>query len=221
MEFDTTVITRNAGLLGQGLVLTLWITGASLLAGMALGLPIAAARMHPRAIAQRAARAYIAFFRTTPELVLIFWAYFCLPPIFGLRLSAPVSGILSLSLVCGAYMAEIFRAGVESVPRGQVEAGRALGLSSLAIWITILLPQAVRRMMPALLNYLTELLKNSTLLAGIGVAELAYQAYTLGAMTYRYMELLSSIAIIFFIVIFPLSLAARGVESRMARRTGH
>jgi ABC-type amino acid transport system permease subunit len=177
--------------------------------------------MRPHGIAHHAARAYLAFFRTTPELVLIFWAYFCLPPIFGLRLSAPVSGIVALSLVCGAYMAEIFRAGIEAVPRGQVEAACSLGLSSLAIWVTILLPQAVRRMMPAFLNYLTELLKNSTLLAGIGVAELAYQAYTLGAMTYRYMELLTSIAVIFFIVILPLSLAARGVESWMARRTGH
>jgi polar amino acid transport system permease protein len=87
-------------------------------------------------------------------------------------------------------------------------------------WLRVLLPQAVRRMVPAFLNYLTEVLKNSTLLAGIGVAELAYQAYTLGAMTFRYLELFTVVGVLFFALIFPLSLLTRWREAGLARQRG-
>lgn len=221
MTFDWTAVTGNAGLLVQGLVMTLKITGVALLAGLAGGLLLCGLRLARRRVLRDFARGYVAFFRITPELVLIFWAYFCLPPLLGLSLSAFACGTGVLALVAAAYLAEIFRAGIESVGRGQVEAARALGLGWLPLWLRILLPQAVRRMMPAFLNYVTEILKNSTLLAGIGVAELAFQAYTLGAQTFRYLELLSAIAVLFFVVIFPISLLVRLREAAMQRRTGH
>ena len=218
MDFDWRVITSNLPLLAQGLAVTLVIAGVALAAGAVLGLAVCAARLQRWRLPRLLARGYIAVFRITPELVLIFWVYFCFPPIFDLRLSAWTSGTLALTLVAAAYMAEIYRAGIESVPVGQVEAAQSLGLPTWVIWLRILLPQAVRRMMPAFINYLTELLKNSTLLAGIGVAELAYQAYTLGAQTYRYMELLSAVAVAFFVVIFPISLLARGHGGALAKR---
>jgi His/Glu/Gln/Arg/opine family amino acid ABC transporter permease subunit len=220
MDFDFSVIRSNAGLLIDGLYMTLLITVISAVIGMLFGLVVCFGRLRDRGVAYHAARSYITFFRTTPELALIFWAYFCLPAVLDIRFSGLASGIAALALVCAAYMAEIYRAGIEAVPRGQIEAAHALGLPALAIWIKVLLPQALRRMTPALLNYLTELMKNSTLLAGIGVAELAYQAYTLGAETYRYMEFLSSIAVLFFLVIFPLSMTARITEARLTQRAG-
>src|SRR5262245_22339836 len=118
MEFDLTVLTSNAGALASGLWLTLAITAMALVGGMAIGLPVCLCRMRERGVANRLARSYITFFRITPELMLIFWTYFCLPAVVDLRISGVASGTLALALVCGAYMAEIYRAGIEAVPRG-------------------------------------------------------------------------------------------------------
>jgi His/Glu/Gln/Arg/opine family amino acid ABC transporter permease subunit len=217
MTFDWSVVTNNYSVLLMGLRTTLAITFVTLGTGAILGLLLCAARISPIRSLSTASKLYIAFFRITPELVLIFWAYFCLPPIFGLMLTDWFAGTLALIFVAGAYLAEIYRAGIEAVPRGQVEGAKALGLGTFAIWVTILLPQAIRQMAPAFLNYFTEALKNSTLLAGVGVAELSYQAYTLGAMSYRYLELFTAVAALFFLVITPISVMTRVWEDRLAR----
>ncbi|MGE4247747.1 MAG: amino acid ABC transporter permease [Parvibaculaceae bacterium] len=214
---DWHVVIANMDLLLQGLKNTLHITIAVTIIGVIAGMALCVMRRATSRWLAAAAKAYIAFFRITPELALIFWAYFCLPPLFGLMLSGWLSGTLALGLVAAAYFAEIYRAGIESIARGQWEAGEALGLNRSAVWIKVVLPQALRRMIPALVNYLTEIIKNSTLLAGVGVAEMAYQAYTLGAQTFRYVELLSSIAMLFFIIIFPISLYSRRIERKMVR----
>jgi His/Glu/Gln/Arg/opine family amino acid ABC transporter permease subunit len=220
MSFEWTVIWSHWDALLRGFGMSLAITLVALAIGVALGLVLCASRLSGRRGVAGPARGYVTFFRITPEMVLIFWAYFCLPPLFDLRLSAWLSGTLALGLVAAAYLAEIFRAGIEAVPRGQIEAAKALGLGPVPRWLRILLPQAIRRMAPAFLNYLTEILKNSTLLAGIGVAELAYEAYTLGAMTYRYLELFTAIGVLFFAIIFPLSLLTRWREAELARQRG-
>jgi His/Glu/Gln/Arg/opine family amino acid ABC transporter permease subunit len=163
MSYDWTVVSGNSSLLASGLAVSLAITVLSLVAGALLGLAVCAVRLSRFRFARMVATGYINFFRIVPEMVLIFWAYFCLPPIFDLRLSAWLSGTLALALVAAAYLAEIYRAGIEAVPKGQVDAARALGLGMLPLWFLVLLPQAVRRMTPAFLNYSTEVLKNSTL----------------------------------------------------------
>ena len=201
--------------------MTLYLLAISLVTGVALGLLACLGSLRRRGIIYIFSRIYVDFFRTTPEMALIFWAYFCLPPIFNIRMSAMSTGIVALSLVAGAFLAEIFRAGVQAVPSGQIEASEALGIPPLHRWLKILLPQATRRMLPAFINYLTELLKLTTLLSAIAVYELSYQAYTLSAQTFRYVEFLTAIAIIYFIIIFPISLAARQLEAHVLRRTGY
>jgi His/Glu/Gln/Arg/opine family amino acid ABC transporter permease subunit len=220
MTFDWSPVTNNYTALLTGLRMTLMITAASLGAGAILGLLLCAARLSAFSWLVTASKFYITFFRITPELVLVFWAYFCLPPIFGLMLTDWLAGTLALIFVAGAYLAEIYRAGIEAVPRGQVEAARALGLGTIALWTTVLLPQAIRHMAPAFLNYFTEALKNSTLLAGVGVAELSYQAYTLGAISYRYLELFTAVGALFFFVIAPISIATRVWEGWLAQSRG-
>ena len=220
MEFDRKVLIDYFPDLASGLLITLKITFISLFAGTILAIVLCVARLRGQGVLYKLARVYIEYFRTTPEMILIFWVYFCLPPIFHIKISAMASGILALSCVCGAFMAEILRAGIEAVPRGQIDACRSLSLPSWIVWTKIILPQAVRWMMPALINYFTELMKNSTLLAGIGAAELAYQAYTIGSITYRYLELLSAVAIGYFIIIFPISTFARYVEFKLLKSTG-
>lgn len=218
MDFDYHVLVRYYPMLLDGLVTTLIITVLALAGGAVLGLGLCVASLRRRGVLYRLARGYVDLLRTVPEMVLIFWVYFCLPPLFGLTLSGLTSGTLALGLVAAAYLGEIFRAGVESIPKGELEAARALALPTYPRWRFLILPQAVRRMMPAFVNYFTEILKNSALLSAIGVAELAYQASTLGAQTFRYMEFLSAIAVAFFLVILPLSLYARRAEARRARR---
>ena len=220
MEFDHFVLLRYYPILLEGLLMTVIAIGISLGIGIVLGLLACLGSLLGRGTAHHVARAYVHLFRATPELVLIFWVYFCLPPILDIRLSALASGVLALSVVTGAYLAEIFRAGVLAVPRGQVEAAHALAIPGYYRWRHVILPQAVRRMMPAFVNYFTELLKHTTLLAGIGVTELTYQAYTLGAQTFRYLEFLTAIAIAYFLVIFPMSLYVRRTEVKLVERTG-
>jgi ABC-type amino acid transport system permease subunit len=139
----------------------------------------------------------------------------------NVRMSSMMTGTLALALVAGAFLSEIFRAGIEAIERGQIEAARALGIPIFYRWRRILLPQALRRMMPALINYFTELLKLTTLLSAIAVQELAYKAYSLGAQTYRYVEMLSAVAVIYFLLILPISLLARYSEKVMLRKKGH
>ncbi len=217
MTYDWHVLVQYHLMLLEGLQVTILITLIALGMGLVLGLGLCAASLRRRGRLYLCARAYIDLLRTVPEMVLIFWVYFCFPPLLNWTLSGVASGTLALSLVAAAYLSEILRAGIESLPKGQTDAAHALGLSLYARWRLIILPQAVRRMMPAFVNYLTELLKNSTLLSAIGVGELVYQASTAGAQTFRYMEFLSAIGIGFFLVIFPLSLYVRQTESRRSR----
>lgn len=221
MEFDHHVLVRYYPLLVDGMWVTLSVVATALGIGIVLGLIACIGSLRRFGVVYRVSRAYVNFFRTTPEMALIFWVYFCLPPILDVRMSGITAGTLALSLVAGAFLAEIFRAGVQAIPRGQIEAAEALAIPTYHRWRKIIMPQAVRRMMPAFINYLTELLKTSTLLAAIAVSELAYQAYTLGAQTYRYVEFLSAIAVVFFLIIFPISLYARRAEARLVQRTGN
>jgi His/Glu/Gln/Arg/opine family amino acid ABC transporter permease subunit len=221
MNFDYHVLLNNWPLLIDGMWMTLFIVVVATAGGAAIGLVACIGSLRRRGIVYGVTRAYVDFFRTTPEMALIFWVYFCLPPLLDLRLSAVAGGTLALTLVAGAFLGEIFRAGVQAVPRGQIEAADALGVPALHRWGRIILPQAMRRMMPAFINYLTELLKLTTLLSAIAVYELSYQAYSLGAQTFRYVEFLSAIAVIYFLIIFPISSLARFAERRIARRTGN
>ena len=197
--------------------MTILITLVALVLGIVLGLIICGMRLSENAVARRFALLYIDFFRNTPEMVLIFWVYFCVPPLFDIRLSAFWSGTIALSLVSGAYMAEIFRAGIESISRGQIEAAYALGLRFYPRWTAIILPQALRRMIPAIVGYFTELLKNTGLLSAIGVTELVYESSTLGAQTFRYLEFFTFTAILYFATIYPISILMRRLEGAAGR----
>ena len=214
MDFRFGVVLSNYPPLLEGVLLTLWAAAVALTIGVALGALGCAVRLSGRPYLDRVARGYVLFFRTTPEMVLIFWGYFCVPYLFNLKVSGFWTGSIVLGLVAAAYFTEIFRAGVQAVPRGQIEGTLALGLRRYPRWRFVILPQALRLMVPPLVNYFTELLKNTTLLSSIGVAELALQAYLLGGQTYRYVEFLSAIALVYFAIIFPLSMASRRLERR-------
>lgn len=219
MDLNFDIVLQNLPALWNGVRITLSAFAISLSIGLPLGILLCGMRLRRTGWLAGFARGYITVFRTIPEMVLIFWMFYCLPPLLGFRVSGLWSGSLALGLVGGAYLAEIFRGGVQSLAKGQWEAAKALALPRFTIWVGIVIPQAARLSIPPFINYLTELLKGTTLLATIGVADLALQSYVLGAQTFRYFEFLTAIALVYFAIIFPIARFAEHVERRLAVAT--
>jgi ABC-type amino acid transport system permease subunit len=127
---------------------------------------------------------------------------------------------VALSLFAGAVLAEVFRAGIQAVPLGQIQAAKSLGLSEFRVWYSVVLPQALRLMIPAFILVIADLVKMSGLLAAIGVSELVYEASVLSGNSFRYFEFFTVIGIVYFIIIFPTSMLARRLDARfVAQRT--
>lgn len=215
MSFDTAFVFTALPILFQGLATTLILVCASLAIGVAIGILGCYGKLLGGGALGWMAHIYVGVFRSLPETVLIFWIYFCGPLVLDVRLSAMGSGILALSLMSGAYLTEIFRSGVQSVPRGQIDAARSLGLGPYRRVRHIVAPQAFVTMLPTFIGFVTILLKNSALVSAIGLGELFYRAMTLSATTYKYFEIYTAVGVMYFAIIFPLSLLSQAFERRI------
>ena len=162
--------------------------------------------------------AYVEIFRCTPLLVQIIWFYYAFPVVIGVDIPAHVAATMVLSLYTGAFYAEIVRGGVNSIERGQWDAGQALGLRRLQLLRLVILPQAVRRMIPPFMNQSIIQLKNTSLVSTIAVADLLYEGQMIAAATYRPLEVYTMVALVYFAVLFPLTLGAQWIERRLARQ---
>src|SRR5262245_61373578 len=163
-------------------------------------------------------RAYVELFRNTPLLIQIFIVYFGLPQI-GLRLSPLLSGLSALTLYAAAYNAELFRAGLEAVPRGQHEAARSTGLTGVQTARYVVVPQALRICLPALGNNLVSLVKNSSLVSTIGMVELMFVANDISFNNFRSFEIYGAAAALYVVLVLTLTRALARLEARLA--TGH
>jgi polar amino acid transport system permease protein len=197
-----------------GIPLTLAITAGAFLLGTVAALPMAVIRLARVPLAAPAVVVWIEFFRTTPPLIHIVWAYYVLPVLFGLRLSALAVVILALAANASAQMAEIFRAGLQAVPRGQSEAGMVLGLNAWQRLFDVVLPQAVRLIMAPTANATVSLLKDSSLAALIAVPELMNRGQILATQNFRPLEVLTLVAVLYFVMTWPLALFAGALERR-------
>lgn len=215
-KFEFDVVWRNLGFLLSGVEVTLIVTLAALSSGMVLGLLIALARMSPRRWLQAPAIAYIELFRNTPALIQLMWVYYCLPILTGLEMNAATSATLALAVNGAAYIAEIIRGGIQSIDRGQVEAARTLGMSYPQTMRRIVLPQAFRRMIPPFVNETVSILKFSSLVSVLGVADLTYQATVLSTTSFRPIEIFTFIAMVYLVLCTALSYFARRLELRLA-----
>jgi polar amino acid transport system permease protein len=215
-QWDFTPVFANAPLLAQGLLNTLKVTGTALVFGVALGLVLALLRLSARRALAWPAGLIIEVFRTTPPLVQLFWFFFALPLLIGLEMTPFVAAALTFSIQSAAFFAEVFRAGIVSIERGQWEAAHAIGMSHRQALRRIILPQAVKRMIPAFMERSIELMKTTTLVATISYADLLFAANEVAQKTFRPLETFTVAALIYFIVIFAVSLAARGIERRLA-----
>lgn len=201
----------------DGLWLTLEITAAGLLIGALLGLLLALLKASRSLALRLPANIFIDFFRTTPFLVQVLWIYFVLPYLIGRDIEAVTAGILALGLNASAFMAEIFRTGIAAVGSGQRDAGRVLGLSRAQILRYVVLPQAVRITLPAMIATAIQVLKSTSYLAAIGVLELTYRATIITQNSGRYLEVFSVAGAIYIVVIVALILLLGLVEKHLAR----
>ena len=201
------------GLLIEGLMVTFRITAWSLVLAMVLGLVTALLRLSDSFIARIVARGYLELIRNTPLLVQIFFLYFVLAPIFGF--SRFFAAVLALSLFEGAYVSEIFRAGIVSIHRGQWEAAYSLGLNAYHQYRYIVLPQAIRRILPPLTSQAISLIKDSALVSTIAVYDLTMQGRAIIADTFLTFEIWFTIAAIYLIITVALSLVVNIMENRL------
>jgi len=215
-QWDFAPVFANADLLWQGLMGTMAITGTALAFGLPLGLALALGRLSPRRWLAWPAGFVIEFFRTTPPLVQLFWFFFALPILIDIRMTPFLAAAITFSIQSSAFFAEVFRAGIVSIERGQWEAARAIGMKRPQAMRRIILPQAVKRMIPAFTERAIELMKTTTLVATVSYADLLYQANELAQKTFRPIEIFTATALIYFVVIFGLSLIVQAVERRWA-----
>ncbi len=212
------VVFENLPFLLRGLGMTCIATVLAMTVGLVVGLVVALMRLSPWRLLRAPASFFTEVFRTTPLLVQIVWVFTVLPLTTGIMLSPFVSGLVALGLNVAAFMAEIYRAGITSVSRVQAQAGLALGMTRFQTMKRIVLPQAVRRIVPPTASMWVGLFKDTSLLAAIGVTEVMYQARVLAADTFRPLEIFTVTALIYFLLTYPQSIAANHLYKRFRVR---
>jgi polar amino acid transport system permease protein len=203
------------GPLLEGLAVTFKITGISLLLAFAVGLVTAFFRLSRSPLARIVARVYLEVARNTPLLVQLFFIYFVLAPVLGI--DRFTSAVLALSFFEGAYASEIFRAGIVSIHRGQWEAAFSIGLTTAATYRLVVLPQAIRRVLPPLTSQAVSLIKDSALVSTIAVYDLTMRGQAVIAETYLTFEIWLTVAAIYIVVTATLSLTVWYMEKRLDR----
>lgn len=217
-KFSFDIIWENIDVFISGLLITLQITGISIVLGFLLGTFVAILRLSRNFVLSKVTAAYVEFFRCTPVLVQLVWIFFVLPIILGIELTSFISSIIALTLYVGAIYGEAFRSGIQGIAKDQVDAAVALGLSPAQRMRYVILPQAVRIVIPVLLSNSISLFKESSLVSTVGMNDLMYNGRILSATTYRPIEILTTVAIIYFLVAFPVTLITRKLEVRLAKK---
>ena len=217
MKFN--VIWQNLPYLLQGLELTLKISVTVIIGGSLLGIFIGVLRSSSIRVLRIIATVYIEYIRGTPLLVVLFMVYFAIPPVTGIRFPAYQAATIGFIVFIAAYIAEDVRSGLNSVPKGQIEAGQSTGLNTGQVLIFIVLPQAIRRMIPTFFNQFVRSTKFTSVASIIGVIELTGAAGIINAREFIPLEAYLSIAITYFTICYTLSLVGRYLNKRLAVKT--
>lgn len=207
----------NLQFMAAGLGLTVSLAVSAILISVALGIALALAALSGSRLLRGVSRVYIECFRAIPLLVLLLWVYYGLPVISGLQFGAFTAGVISLALSDSAFEAEVFRAGIQAVPKGQREAAYSLGLSRGYTFRFIVFPQAIRTILPALGNQFVYVLKMSSLVSVIGLQELTRRANELNVTEYRPLEIYSLLVLEYLVLILITSWGVRRLEARLNR----
>ncbi|WP_353816574.1 amino acid ABC transporter permease [Agromyces sp. SYSU T00266] len=214
-DFDWNVVTSNFPRLLEGLGVTIQITLIVIVLSMILAVPVALMRMSNIDIVRWIAQGYIELFRCTPLLVQLFWVYYALPTLTGITIPGFISAVIALTANLTAFMAEALRSGFQAVPVEQIEAGKMLRLSSWQRIRYIIIPQALRQQLPVILSLNISLFKDTALVSTIAVADLMFTANKIASESYRALEILTTAALMYFVIAFPVSLILSRIERNM------
>ncbi|MCX7384339.1 MAG: amino acid ABC transporter permease [Alphaproteobacteria bacterium] len=216
-EWSFDFLWRYRWLFVTGIEVTLAYTAGTIILGLLLGLAVGIARLSKSRLVNWPLIGFIEAFRCTPILVQIVWFYYALPVILGIQIPAIAAATMVLTFYTAAFYAEIFRGGIISIEPGQWDAARALGLSRWQVMRQVILPQAVKRMIPPFMNQSIIQLKNTSLVSTIAVPDLLYQGQLITADTYRPLETYTIVALIYFVLLFPATIFAQWYERRLTK----
>jgi polar amino acid transport system permease protein len=216
-RWDFSSVLANSDALLAGAAGTLRIFAICLVLGLALGLPIGLGRYSGNRWLNAPAAAFVEFFRNTPVLVQILWFYFALPILVPFEIAPLAAAALGISLNSAAFSAEIYRGGIQSIEPGQWDGARALGMTWTQAMRRIVLPQAIKRMVPALTNRAIEIFKMTTLASAIAYTELLQQGKLIASLNFNPIEAYTAVAIIFFVCLWPLVQFSYFIERRLRR----
>jgi polar amino acid transport system permease protein len=217
-QFRWDVIPNNLDFLMSGFQMTLIISATALFFAMIGGLLLALVDMSRYLAVRAIGLALGEVIRNTPILVQLLWVYYVLPIVFNIRISSLAAILIGLSVYMAAFMSEVYRSGIQAVPKGHREAAQVLGLTPFQSFRRIVLPQAIRFTLPPLASNFVQLIKFSSLGAVISVTEITRRGMELSSSTFRPLEIFSFIAVVYFFICWPLSMAIRIWEHRLAQR---
>jgi glutamine transport system permease protein len=211
-------ITAALPMLLKGLQVTLYIFVIAIILGFLIGLVIALFRLAPVKILNWIAKVYVDAIRGTPFIVQLFFIYFGVNSLQVISLNSTTAGIITVAINAGAYFAEIIRAGIQSIDKGQTEAARSIGFTGAQTMRYVVLPQAFRRMLPTITNQSIISLKDTSLLSVIGIADLTQQGQIQASATFEAFKIWLAVGIIYFIIIYLLTMLANFIERRIQLR---
>lgn len=214
--WDFAILGKYSHLFWTGIGWTIAYTVGTVVLGTILGLLVGILRLSSWRLVNWILIAYIEIFRCTPLLVQIIWFYYAFPVVIGINIPAHVAAVSVLTLYGAAFYAEIFRGGIESLERGQWDAAKAIGLRPWPTLRLVILPQALKRMLPPYVNQSITQLKNTSLVSVIAVPDIVYNATLINADTYRPLEVYTVVALVYFAMLFPITLLARRLERGMS-----
>jgi len=216
-KWDFTFLELYGPLLLKGLYGMFFLAATISIAGLVVGVVIGAARASNIKILRLIGTCYVELFRNTPSMVQLLWLFYALPILTGLQVKPFAAAAIGFSLYTGAYMAEIFRSGIQSIEKGQWAAGRALGFSYIQQMRYLIMPQAVRRMLPALTNQLIDVVKLTSIASIIAYPEVVYYAKLIAETEYRPIEAYTSAAVLFSVILIPMAYLSLAIERRLKR----
>ncbi len=215
-EFRFDIVWNNFPLLMEGVETTILLSLITMVLGTVIGLCVAIVRLKARKIFALPLIIYVEVFRGTPGLIQIVWIYYCLPIVTGLQLDAFASLVIAMALNIGSYLSEVFRAGIQAVNKGHIEAAAALGFRPGQITRRVVVPQAAYRMIPAIGNVFVSAIKLSSLCSVLGMAELMYQGQIIIANFFRPIEVFTIVALIYLAMAYTTSLFMMYLEWKFA-----
>lgn len=212
------IISAALPMLFKGLQVTLYIFVIAIILGFIIGLLVALLRLAPNKILNWIAKIYVDAIRGTPFIVQLFFIYFGVNSLQIISLNSTTAGIVTVAINAGAYFAEIIRAGIQSIDKGQTEAARSIGFTGAQTMRYVVLPQAFRRMLPTITNQSIISLKDTSLLSVIGIADLTQQGQIQASATFEAFKIWLAVGVIYFIIIYLLTILANFIERRIQVR---